>query len=61
MIGFNVRTNENIYKYPFHIEKSIEYQDEIIHLASIDEWLLAYKVMGRDQKVALIEEHLKKA
>lgn len=58
MIGFTVKTNENIYKYPFHIEKSIEYLNETIPLASIEEWLLAYKAMGREKKITLIENWL---
>ncbi|AIO17915.1 ribosomal-protein-S5-alanine N-acetyltransferase [Candidatus Izimaplasma bacterium HR1] len=58
MLGFKVKTKNGLYSFPFHISKSFELDNETIYLSSLEEWLNAYKAMGRDKKVKIVEDHL---
>ena len=58
MLGFAIQTRGNLYQFPFKINKAIRLKDQTIYLSSINEWLLAYDKMGRDEKVKIIENHL---
>lgn len=60
MIGFKVKTEQGLYEFPFNIEKTILLGKTQINLGSIKDWLNAYKAMGRDSKVTLIKEGIKK-
>lgn len=60
MIGFTIFKDNETYVFPFKVEKIINIKDTRIYLASINEWLKAYEVMGREQKVTLIKNGIKK-
>jgi hypothetical protein len=55
MINFKVQNESLTYNYPFNIKEQISIDNTLIFLASLDEWHNAYKAMGRDDKVRLIE------
>lgn len=57
MVDFRIKTNNTIYKYPFHVDQIINIDNIEIPLASLDEWLTAYIHMGRDLKVKMISEY----
>ncbi len=59
MIGFKIKTQENIYSYPTEDrikDKIISIDNVDINLCSIDDWYNAYIAMQRDSKVKLIEQ-----
>lgn len=60
MINFNVLKEDNIYHFPFHIDKEITIEDTAIYLSSVDEWLNAYIAMNRVDKVLLIQSNKKR-
>jgi len=60
MIEFKVVKEDQIYEFPFHIEREIQIEDTIVYLSSIDEWLTAYKAMNRIDKVLLIQSNKKR-
>lgn len=60
MIDFKVRKEDQIYQFPFHIEREIIIDETTIHLSSIKEWLKAYKAMNRIDKVLLIQANKKR-
>ncbi len=60
MIGFRVRTKNELYVFPHKVAKHIYIDETTIHLGSVSEWYLAYQAMDRDNKVTLIKEGIKK-
>ena len=60
MIDFNVLKEDNIYHFPFHIEKEITLEGTTIYLSSVEEWLNAYIAMNRVDKVLLIQANKKR-
>lgn len=60
MINFKVKSDNGIYKYPFHIEKEITLLNEKIYLSSVKEWYKAYKAMNRTNKIKMLEHFFNK-
>ena len=60
MIDFNVIKDQNLYHFPFHIEKEIILQNTTIYLSSVQEWLNAYIAMNRIDKVLTIQASKKR-
>lgn len=55
MIDFKLQVNQQLYQFPFYIAKHILVKNEIIYLCSVAEWKKAYTLMGRIDKVKLLE------
>lgn len=59
MIGFKISSDKGVYIYPDAdklINRTINMDDITINLCSLKDWLNAYKAIGRDNKVKLIEQ-----
>ena len=60
MFNFRIKTEVGLYEYPFENDlEEMMIDDTKIYLLSIEDWLEAYKVMGRENKIELLENYLK--
>jgi len=60
MFNFKVQTDKCIYEYPFlkdHLEV-ISIDGVKVYLLPLNDWLDAYKAMGRDEKVNILKKYL---
>ena len=61
MFNYKVNTDDGIYDYPFDKDELeiVHMKNTKVYLLSIEEWLKAYKAMGRTDKVLVLEKYLK--
>ncbi len=62
MAGYKVVSDGRVFEFPLTNEQmsdKIKLDEININLASINDWLSYYRVMGRDQKVEIIEKYVK--
>ena len=61
MAGFAIVHNEKVYEFPLTIQEPYDellLDDQVIYLSKVETWLKYYRLMNREDKVKLIENHI---